>query len=230
MGEILKILIAEDEKRLSDALKQLFEDNKYITDTVYDGPGAVYYAMNAKYDVIVLDILMPDLDGFSVAKKLRENKNSTPIIMLTAKDSVKDKVEGLNSGADDYMTKPFSNEELLARVNALSRRKGEIIPNKLSFSGLTLNFSTSELSCGNNKLYLSHKEFEVMKILISNANSIVSKEQLIVHVWGTDSDVEENNVEAYISFLRKKIAFINSDVEIKALRKIGYRLKVKEDG
>ena len=222
----MKILIVEDEKRLANAIFHILQEKKFLVDKVYDGQSAVDYALGMQYDVIILDIMLPKLDGFSVVKKLREYKNSTPILMLTARDTVPDKVLGLNAGADDYMTKPFEPDELLARINALTRRQGEIVMNEIAFKDLTLDLISGDLKCGKESVHLSYKEFEVMRIFLSNPNITVTKENLIINVWGIDSEAEDNNVEAYISFLRKKLKFLSSNVTIMNLQKIGYRLEV----
>lgn len=221
----MKILVVEDEKRLAQALAQIMREQKYITDLVYTGTDGLVYAQSEQYDIILLDVMLPGMSGFDVVKKLREAKNATPVLMLTAKDEIANKVEGLDCGADDYMTKPFSQEELLARIRALTRRPGEMIYEELSFADLTLNLASYMLQCEARSVHLAHKEFEILKILMSASESITSKETLIVKVWGADSDAEYNNVEAYISFLRKKLHFLGSAVAINAVRRVGYRLE-----
>lgn len=225
----MKILIVEDEVRLAEALGQIMEEQKYQVDIAYNGNDGAAYAMMDDYDVIVLDVMLPGKDGFQVVRELRLNRIQTPVIMLTARDDVQDKITGLDKGADDYMTKPFVPEELLARIRALSRRQGEVIVEEVCFSDLALNISTSDLTCGSKSIHLGFKEFEILKILISNSKAIVSKEQLISKVWGSDSDAEDNNVEAYISFLRKKFSFLGSKVTIGTIRKVGYRLEANND-
>ena len=204
----MKFLIVEDEKRLAQAIAQIMYEQKYLTDVVYTGTDGLFYAQSEQYDAIILDIMLPGMSGIEVAKRLRQEKNSTPILMLTAKDEISDKVEGLDSGADDYMTKPFSPEELLARLRALIRRPGEMIHEDITFSDLTLNLASNALPCKSKSVHLSFKEFEIMRILILANDTITSKENLIVKVWGSDSDADDNNVEAYISFLRKKLSFL----------------------
>ena len=221
----MRVLIVEDEVRLAEALAQILKTNKYMTDVVNSGLDGFDYGLSGIYDVIVLDVMLPEMDGFTIAKKLRDNKIQTPIIMLTAKDSTKDKVTGLDCGADDYMTKPFVPDELLARIRALTRRQGEVQLNEAAFADLTLNLSTGDLSCGNKSIHLNYKEAEILKLLMANPSSAVSKEDLITKVWGYDSDATDNNVEAYISFLRKKLQYLSSGVGITALRKVGYRLE-----
>lgn len=224
----MRVLIVEDEIRLADTLSQLMKENKYQTDVVHDGHDGLIYAQSGIYDVIVLDVMLPKMTGFEVVKKMREEKDKTPVILLTARDEINDKVKGLDCGADDYMTKPFSPEELLARIRALSRRQGDIIPEELTFFDLTLNLSTYTLSLGSKSVHLGYKEFEVLKLLMSNPKIVLPKEEIITKVWGALSDAEDNNVEAYISFLRKKFFFLGSNVNIGTVRKVGYKLEVKE--
>ena len=227
-GDFMQILIIEDEKRLADALGQIMQEARYQADIVYDGRDGLAYASSGDYDVIVLDVMLPGMDGIEVVHHLRESKISTPVIMLTALDDVKNKITGLDSGADDYMTKPFVPEELLARIRALSRRQGEVILEELTFDDLTLNLSSNDLSCKNKSIHLGYKEFEILKILMSNPKILISKETLIVKVWGAESAAESNNVEAYISFLRKKFHYLDSKVTIGTVRKVGYRLESEE--
>lgn len=224
----MHVLIVEDETHLADALGQIMREQRYQADVVYNGTDGLSYAESGQYDVLVLDVMLPGLSGFEVAKRLREEKNAVPILMLTARDDVRDKVTGLDCGADDYMTKPFAPEELLARVRALARRQGEVQLEALSFDDLTLGLSTYDLSCRGKSVRLGFKEFEVLRILMSNPSSIVLKETLISKVWGSESGAEDNNVEAYISFLRKKFYFLGSRVRIGTRRKIGYTLEVEE--
>ncbi len=224
----MRALIVEDEKRLAAALKRIFEDQAFITDVVHDGKSGVEYALCAPYDIILLDIMLPDIDGFEVVQTIRSKKVSTPVLMLTAKDSVPDKVNGLNAGADDYMTKPFATEELIARIHALTRRSGEVVISELSFSDISLDLTSCDLKSGASSVHLSPKEFEVMRLLMNNPKSAVLKETLILNVWGSESGAEDNNLEAYISFLRRKLRYLNSSVTIKNLQKIGYRLSQEE--
>lgn len=221
----MRILIVEDEVRLAEALGQIMEEQKYMVDIAYDGEEGYDYAMGDDYDVIVLDVMLPKMNGFQIVKNMRINKNSTPVILLTARDEVTDKITGLDSGADDYMTKPFEAEELLARIRALSRRQGEVITDVMKFDDLELNLSNYELRCKNKTVHLGFKEFEVLKLLMSNSSQILPKETLIVKIWGADSEAEDNNVEAYISFLRKKMAYVGSKVSVGTVRKVGYRLE-----
>lgn len=221
----MQILIVEDEKRLADALKQIMLEQKYMADVVYDGNDGLLYGKSGIYDLIILDVMLPYKDGFEVALELRQNKISTPILMLTAKDTIADKVGGLNCGADDYMTKPFAPEELLARIKALTRRKGEVMLDRLQFDDFDFDASTNQLSKGAKSVHLNFKEAELLKLFLSKQSVIISKDEIITKVWGYDSDATSNNVEAYISFLRRKLNFINSQAEIKSVKKLGYRLE-----
>ena len=221
----MQILVIEDEKRLAEALQQILSEKKYMVDLAFDGADGYDMAVSGIYDVIILDVMLPKMNGLQVAQKLRKEKISTPILMLTAKDQISDKVTGLDAGADDYMTKPFSPDELFARLRALTRRQGEVVIDEITYEGLRLNLSTCDLTNGEMSVHLNYKEFEIMKILLQNPHTVTPKEDLIVKVWGYDSNAVDNNVEVYISFLRKKLDFIHSDVEIVSLRKVGYRLE-----
>ena len=221
----MKLLIVEDEVRLAEAIGQIMKEQHYQTDLVFNGKDGLYCGLSGDYDVIILDVMLPGENGFQIVEKLREAKIQTPILMLTARDNVSDKVTGLDKGADDYMTKPFIPEELLARIRALSRRQGEVIVEEMVFGDLRLNLSTNDLWCKTKSIHLGYKEFEVLRILMSNIGKIISKDTLINRVWGSDSDAEDNNVEAYISFLRKKFHFLGSKAEITTVRKVGYRLE-----
>ncbi len=222
----MRILVVEDEVRLAEALAQILEKEKYMVDIVHDGCDGYDYAVSGIYDAIVMDVMMPGKDGYQVVSQLRRQKVDTPVIMLTAKGSIDDKVKGLDFGADDYMTKPFAPQELLARLRALTRRQGEVVVENLTFAELILDLSTCDLQAGAKSAHLSFKEFEIMKLLM--AGNVISKEELLVKVWGYETDATENNVEAYISFLRKKLSFIGAKTEINAIRKMGYRLTEKE--
>lgn len=221
----MRVLIVEDEKRLAQALGQIMEEQHYQVDIVYDGADGLDYALSGQYDIVILDVMLPKKDGFEVVHELREHKISTPVLMLTARDDISDKVQGLDCGADDYMTKPFSPEELLARIRALSRRQGDVLLEDIHWADLTLKLSSRTLHCGAKSVSLGFKEFEVLKILLANPNGIVSKEELIVKVWGSDSNAEDNNVEAYIFFLRKKFFYLGSRTGIGTVRKVGYHLE-----
>ena len=220
----MQILMVEDERNLALALGQIMAEAGYFADTAHNGEDGLRYGMCGLYDVIILDIMLPEKNGFEVVKELRDRQISTPVIMLTARDDVKDKISGLDSGADDYMTKPFVPEELLARIRALARRQGGLLPEELIFFDLVLNLSSRELSCGSKSIHLGHKEFEILKILMSNPGNISSKETFLTKVWEGSPSAEGNNVEAYISFLRKKLSYLGSHAEITTVRKVGYRL------
>ncbi len=221
----MRLLLAEDEKELSKALCAILKHNNFSVDAVYDGQDAYDYGLDENYDGIILDIMMPKMNGIEVLRKLRESGVSTPIIMLTAKSEVEDKIHGLDAGADDYLTKPFNMGELLARVRALTRRKSEFSPNVISFGNITLNRETFELSCGAEAIRLGNKEFQMMEMLISNSGRLISTEQFMERIWGYETEAEINVVWVYISYLRKKLLNLNADVEIKAVRGVGYTLE-----
>ncbi len=226
----MRIMIAEDEEKLADALVQIFAKNKMTADAFGNGIDALDNVLTGIYDVIVLDIMMPGMNGIEVLRKIRAEGMDTPVLMFTAKDEISDKVKGLDSGADDYLTKPFATEELLARVRALGRRSSAAIVNSdvITCGDLSLDTAAYELSCGKNSLKLGLKEFSIMELLMKNSGRVLSKETLITKIWGYDSDAEYNNVEVYISFLRKKLDFIKSNAAIKTVRGVGYTLE--EDG
>ena len=220
----MRVLIVEDEHRLAETLSQILKEQRYQTDTVHDGTDGLDYALSGQYDLILLDVMLPRLSGFEVAQRLRAAHVSTPILMLTARDEVSDKIAGLDCGADDYMTKPFDTGELLARVRALTRRQGEVLSENLTVFDLTLNLSTRCLGCAGRSVRLGFKEFDVLRLLMAAPRAVVPKEDIISKVWGIESDAEDNNVEVYISFLRKKLAFLGSGVSIATVRKVGYHL------
>lgn len=226
----MRIMIAEDEEKLADALVQIFAKNKMTADAFGNGIDALDNALTGIYDVIVLDIMMPGMNGIEVLRKIRAEGMDTPVLMFTAKDEISDKVKCLDSGADDYLTKPFATEELLARVRALGRRSSAAIVNSdvITCGDLSLDTAAYELSCAKNSLKLGLKEFSIMELLMKNSGRVLSKETLITKIWGYDSDAEYNNVEVYISFLRKKLDFIKSNAAIKTVRGVGYTLE--EDG
>ena len=224
----MRILIVEDEVRLAETLRQLMEDQRYQVDTVYDGADGVDYGLAGQYDLIILDVMLPKVDGFQVAQRLRAAHVSTPILMLTARDEVSDKISGLDCGADDYMTKPFDTGELMARVRALTRRQGEVLSDILTVGDLSLDCTSRLLSAGDRSVRLGFKEFEVLRLLMVNNGAVVTKETLISKIWGLDSEAEDNNVEVYISFLRKKLGYLNSQVSISTVRKVGYFLDVPQ--
>ncbi len=224
----MRILIVEDEKRLADALIQIMREQKYAVDAVYDGEEGYQYAVNGDYDAVILDVMLPKRDGFEVVRALRREKIATPVLMLTARDELESKVAGLDCGADDYMTKPFAPDELTARIRALTRRQGEVVLEEMAYDDIVLELGSGDLRCGPKRVRLSYKELEVLKLLLLSPNATVAKEQLIVKVWGAESEAEDNNVEAYISFLRKKLHYLGSRVSIETIRKLGYRLGTEE--
>ena len=221
----MRILIVEDEVHLAETLGQIMQEQHYQTDVVNDGADGLDYALSGQYDLVLLDVMLPKLDGFEVARRLRSAHISTPILMLTARDETGDKIAGLDCGADDYMTKPFDSGELLARVRALTRRQGEVLSQSLTVYDLVLNLSTRCLSCAGKSVRLGFKEFDVLRLLMAAPKSVIPKEDIITKVWGIDSDAEDNNVEVYISFLRKKLNFLGSLVSIGTVRKVGYHLE-----
>ncbi|MBM6383615.1 response regulator transcription factor [Paenibacillus illinoisensis] len=223
----MRILIAEDEVHLAEAVSQILKKNNYSVDMVHDGRSGLDYALSGIYDLLLLDIMMPEMDGISVLRKLRSEGNHTPVILLTAKGELSDKVTGLDYGADDYIAKPFATEELLARIRAALRRKGEVVPEDgLKFGDIELNTTQLKLAVQGKEIKLNLKENELLELLITRKQAITSKEQIIEKLWGFDSEVEYNNVEVYISFLRKKLTFLNSKVRINTIRGVGYVLEV----
>ncbi|HPF17286.1 MAG TPA: response regulator transcription factor [Thermotogota bacterium] len=225
----MKILIVEDEKPLASALSEILTKNHYLADCVYDGEDGLEHALSGIYDVILLDIMLPRMNGFQVLSRLREEKVSTPVIMLTAKAEVDDKVKGLDYGADDYLTKPFETKELLARIRAVTRRKGSIVSDELTFGNLSLDKSNLKITSEQKEIKVSLKEYLILELLIKNAGQVISKEQFIERIWGFDFDGEYNIVEVYISFVRKKLQSIRSNVKIVVIRGLGYTLESAND-
>lgn len=223
----MKILVIEDEKLLAESIKSLLESKGFTVETVYDGEDGAEYALLGIYDLLILDVMMPKMDGYQVAREVRAKRCSTPILMLTAKSEVEDRIEGLNAGADYYLTKPFNRRELLACINALLRRQGNQV-DELAFGNTALDLATSLLMCGENKVRLSAKEFDVMRYLLQAKGRNLSKEAILARVWGYDSNATENHVEVYVGFLRKKLQSIGSNVRIESLRRLGYHLEVDE--
>ena len=222
----MRILVVEDEKRLARTIGDLLEANNYTVDLCFDGESGLDNAMSAIYDAMILDVMLPRMDGLTVARKLRQAGVNLPILMLTARSSLEDKVSGLDSGADYYLTKPFASEELLACLRALTRKQGSsALDNTLTFGDLRLELSSCLLVCGERSVRLSRKEFEIMGLLMANGDQVVTKDALILKVWGYESDAEDNNVEVYISFLRKKLTRLKSTVSIRTLRMLGYHLE-----
>lgn len=223
----MKILIIEDEKLLSDSIKALLEKKGFDVECVYDGEAGEEYAQLGIYDLLILDVMMPKLDGYQVAKRVRSKRCGTPILMLTARSGLEDRIEGLNAGADYYLTKPFDTRELLACVNALLRRQGSQV-DELSLGNTVLDLGSCMLVRGEQSVLLSAKEFDVMRFLLQSKNSILSKEAILAKVWGYDSNAVENHVEVYVGFLRKKLASIGSNIRIEAIRRLGYHLEVDD--
>lgn len=222
----MKLLVVEDEMQLADALSEILKRNMYSVDTVYNGTDGLDNALTGVYNCIILDIMLPGMSGIDVLRNLRKEKINTPILLLTARSEVEDKINGLDCGADDYLTKPFVTGELLARVRALTRRKGELVDeNRLDYNGLELAKNTCSVVWQGNDVKLSLKEYQIMELLISNPHRILPKERIIEKIWGYESDVEYNNIEVYISFLRKKLTAISAPVQIKTARGIGYSLE-----
>ncbi len=222
----MKLLVVEDEMQLADALSEILKRNMYSVDTVYNGTDGLDNALTGVYNCIILDIMLPGMSGIDVLRNLRKEKVNTPVLLLTARSEVEDKINGLDCGADDYLTKPFVTGELLARVRALTRRKGELVDeNRLDYNGLELAKNTCSVVWQGNDVKLSLKEYQIMELLISNPHRILPKERIIEKIWGYESDVEYNNIEVYISFLRKKLTAISAPVQIKTARGIGYSLE-----
>ena len=221
----MNVLVIEDERNLADAIVHILEGDSYHAEAFYDGRSGLRAALSGMYDAIVLDVMLPGMDGTELVRELRRQGIAVPVLMLTARTSTDDKVRGLDAGADDYMTKPFEAPELLARLRALTRRRGDVMLDEITFADVTLDLTTHDLACADSSVHLSGKEFEVMRILMGSSARVVSKQDLLARVWG-DTDASENSVEAYISFLRKKLAHIGSGVQITTLRMLGYRLEV----
>ncbi len=226
----MKLLLAEDEKRMAQALTALLKQEKYDVDHFEDGLSALDAMESCVYDAIILDVMMPGMNGFQVAKSARAKGIKTPILMLTAKSEVDDKVTGLDSGADDYLTKPFQSKELLARIRALLRRNYDTQDGILTFGDISLNTNSATLSSNTNgkSIRLSEKEYRIMEYLMTNSGSILTREQLALKIWGYESEAEYNNVEVYMSFTRKKLTFIEAKTQIKAVRGIGYELRCSD--
>ena len=227
----MRLLIVEDETRLADTLRQLLHRQGYTADVCYDGVSGLDNAMTGIYDLVVLDVMLPGMNGFQVVQKLRAANVAVPVLMLTAKSSLDDRVHGLDCGADYYLTKPFEPEELLACVRTLLRRGGGQLQEDtaLTWGDLSLERATFTLGCGGREVRLSRREYDLMELLMRNGSQVVTKEQLLVKVWGYDSQAEDNNVEVYISFLRRKLTHLHSQVKIKTLRMLGYCLTQDEE-
>lgn len=221
----MRVLIVEDERLLAESLKTLLERKGFTVETAYDGISGAAYAETGIYDLLILDVMMPGMDGYAVARRGREKRNNVPILMLTAKSDLPDRIEGLNAGADYYLTKPFDIVELLACIRALLRRQGGQV-NQLTFGNTMLDLDADKLYCGEKSVRLSAKEFDVMRLLMQAGENNTPKETILTYVWGFDSDAVENNVEVYIGFLRKKLKSRGSNVRIESVRRVGYHLEV----
>ena len=223
----MRILLAEDERSLSRAIIALLEKHNYSADAVYDGQEALDYLEAENYDAVILDIMMPRLDGLSVLRTLRERGSQIPVLLLTAKSEVEDKVTGLDSGANDYLTKPSATAELLARIRAMTRTQTAQTDSKMSFGNITLDQTTYELSSPSGSFRLANKEYQMMELLLRNPRQLIPSERFLEKIWGYDSDVELNVVWVYISYLRKKLTALQADIQIKATRNAGYSLEKK---
>ena len=221
----MKILYAEDERAMSDAVTEILRHKNYVVDAVYDGEEALDFIMAEKYDGIILDVMMPKMSGIEVLSNIRKSGIGTPVLLLTAKAEISDKVEGLNAGADDYLAKPFAMPELVARVGALVRRSGEIIPDDMKVGNVTLNRQSYEISTSSGDIRLSRKEYLMMEMLMKSNGRPISTESFMTRIWGYDSEAEVNVVWVYISYLRKKLAALNANIQISALRGRGYVLE-----
>lgn len=224
----MRLLIAEDERSLSKALTVILEKNNYSVDAAYDGEEALDYLSVGQYDGLILDIMMPKMDGLTVLRRLRAKGNNIPVLMLTAKSEIDDRVTGLDYGANDYLTKPFDTKELLARIRAMTRGRSGSQSSVLSMGNISLDRTTYELSSPSGSFRLANKEFQVMELLMSNPKQLIPTELMMEKIWGFDSDSEINVVWAYISYLRKKLTALNADIKIKASRNAGYSLEAVE--
>lgn len=223
----MRLILAEDEEELSKALVAILKHNNYSVDAVYNGQDALDYIENGNYDGVILDIMMPKMDGITVLKTIRSHGISIPVILLTAKSEIDDRVDGLDSGADDYLTKPFSTKELLARIRAMTRRHTDTTDSILKFADLSLDRATYQMQCGNESIRLANKEYQMLEMLMTNPGQIISVDQFMDKIWGYDSDAELNVVWVYVSYLRKKLTSLSSQVQIKATRGLGYSLEEK---
>ena len=224
----MKILVIEDEVLLANSIKALLENKGFDVECVHDGEDGALYAETGVYDLLILDVMMPKMNGYEVAKKVRFDRCTTPILMLTARSGIEDRLEGLNAGADYYLTKPFDSRELLACINVLLRRQGTQV-NELVVGNTALDLGSCTLSCGENVVRLSAKEFDVMRFLMQTKGTVLPKEFILTRVWGFDSNAVENHVEVYVAMLRKKLSYIGSNVRIEAIRRLGYVMEAKEE-
>lgn len=225
----MRLLLAEDERELSNALTVILKHNNYSVDAVYNGADALDYLESVNYDGVILDIMMPKIDGITVLKQIRKKGNTVPVLMLTAKSDVDDKVLGLDSGADDYLSKPFEMKELLARLRSITRRKTQAVSSILSLGNISLDCTNFLLSSQTGSIRLQNKEFQIFEMLIANPGQLISTERFMEKIWGYDSDTELNVIWVYISYLRKKLTKLGADIQIKATRNLGYSLEEKHD-
>lgn len=224
----MRVLIVEDEKRLADTLADIITEQKNIVDICYDGESGLDNALTGIYDAIILDVMLPHMDGFQLVHTLREQEIHTPVLMLTARTELNDRVKGLDLGADYYLTKPFETKELLACLRAILRRGEDVKTEELSIGDLTVHPASGELICGSNSVRLGVRELELIRLLIANQGILLSKETIFLKIWGYDSEAEGNNVEVYLSFLRRKLEHVGSKVKISVVRRMGYHLEVTE--
>jgi len=224
----MRILIVEDEKRLAETLADIVTQNKDIADICHDGKIGLNNALSGIYDAIILDVMLPEMSGFDVVRELRKSGNTTPVLMLTAKTQLDDRISGLDGGADYYLTKPFETPELLACLRAITRRGSDIKPDEPTFEDISVNLATSELTCADRAVRLSLKELELIRLFIANKGILLSKESIYLKIWGYNGEAEDSIVEVYISFLRRKLEHIGSKVKISVVRRVGYRLEVEK--
>ena len=224
----MKILLIDDERQLTEALGAILKQQKYLVDFAFNGEDGLDLACSGVYDLIILDVMMPKMDGFTMLKKFRQRKFDTPVLMLSAKSETSDKIDGLNIGADDYLAKPFNMDELLARIKALLRRKEVFTGDILSFNDIALDRDTFELIKDDKRITLGKKEFQILEMLILNKGKSINKEKLIEKIWGYDTNAEYNTIEVYVSFLRRKFVAVGAQTEIKSIRGIGYTLSDKK--
>ena len=224
----MRILIVEDEKRLAETLADIVTQSKDIADICHDGKSGLHNALSGIYDAIILDVMLPGMNGVDVARELRKAGKTTPVLMLTAKTELGDRLNGLDSGADYYLTKPFETPELLACLRVITRRGSDMKPDEPVFEGISVNLSTSELVCKNRSVRLSSKELELIRLLIANRGILLSKENIYLKIWGYEGEAEDSIVEVYISFLRRKLEHVGSKVKISVVRRVGYRLEAEK--
>ncbi len=224
----MRVLIIEDEKLLADSLEDMLHEKGFETEAVYDGETGAEYAELGVYDLLILDVMIPGIDGYELTRRVRSKRCKIPILMLTARSGLEDRIEGLNAGADYYLTKPFDSRELFACINAVLRRQGSEV-DELCYGNTCLDLSTGFLICGERKIRLSAREFDVMRLLLQSKDQLLSKEVILSRVWGLESNAVENHVEVYVGFLRKKLNSIGSNVKIEAIRRMGYYLEAVDE-